>query len=234
MRTDMKNLRITITLSMIAVFGLSACATDEFGNSRPLTDAEKGALIGAASGAVLGGAVSKKKNRTKGVLIGAVGGGLAGGAVGSYMDGQKKDLEKALAPEREAGAIQIEKLPQNALRVTMTDQTAFTVDSAEIKQRFYSTMDKISTVLIRYGKTELTIVGHTDSTGTTQHNQALSERRAQAVETYFTQKGVVSQRLESHGLGESAPRASNATAAGRQLNRRVEIVIEPVVADQAE
>jgi surface antigen len=93
----MKHLRIAITLSMVAVFGLSACATDEFGNSRPMTDAEKGALIGAASGAVLGAAVSKKKNRTQGVLIGAVGGGLAGGAVGSYMDGQKKDLEKALA-----------------------------------------------------------------------------------------------------------------------------------------
>jgi outer membrane protein OmpA-like peptidoglycan-associated protein len=229
----MKNLRITITLSMIAMLGLSACVTDEFGNPRPYTDAEKGAFIGAASGAVLGGAVSKKKNRTQGVLIGAVGGGLAGGAVGTYMDSQKKDLEKALAPERNAGAIQVEKLPGHALRVTMTDQTAFTVDSAEIKPRFYSTMDKISTVLNRYGKTELTIVGHTDSTGTTQHNQTLSERRAQAVETYFSQKGVVSQRLESQGLGESAPRASNATAEGRQLNRRVEIIIEPIVADKA-
>src|SRR4030067_605176 len=199
----MKNLRITIALSMIAMLGLGACVTDEFGNPRPYTDAEKGALIGAASGAVLGGAVSKKKNRTQGVLIGAVGGGCAGGAVGTYMDSQKKDLEKALAPERNAGAIQVEKLPQNALRVTMTDQTAFTVDSAEIKPRFYSTMDKISTVLNRYGKTDLTIVGHTDSTGTTQHNQALSERRAQAVETYFLQSGVVPQRLESQGLGDT-------------------------------
>jgi len=229
----MKHLRIAITLSMVAVFGLSACATDEFGNTRPMTDAEKGALIGAASGAVLGAAVSKKKNRTSGVLIGAVGGGIAGGAVGAYMDSQKKDLEKALAPERDAGAIQVEKLPQNALRVTMTDQTAFTVDSAEIKSRFYSTMDKIATVLNRYGKTVLTVVGHTDSTGSAQHNQALSERRAQAVHNYFLQKGVVPQRLESHGLGESAPRASNVTAEGRQLNRRVEIVIEPIVADQA-
>ncbi len=226
----MQHLRIAISLSMIAVFGLSACVTDEFGNRRPMTDAEKGVLIGAASGAVLGGVIAKKKNRTKGVLLGAVGGGIAGGAVGAYMDNQKKDLEKALAPERDAGAIQVEKLPQNALRVTMTEQTAFTVDSAEIKPRFYSTMDKIATVLNRYGKTELTIVGHTDSTGSAQHNQALSERRAQAVHNHFLQKGVVAQRLESHGLGESAPRASNASAEGRQLNRRVEIIIEPVVA----
>ena len=229
----MKQLRATITLSLAILFGLSACATDEFGNRRPYTDAEKGVLIGAASGAVLGGAVSKKKNRNKGVLIGAIGGGLAGGAVGAYMDKQKKDLERALAPEQNAGAIQIEKLPQNALRITMTEQTAFAVDSAEIKPRFHSTMDKISNVLNQYGKTELTIVGHTDSTGTTQHNQTLSESRAKAVHNYFLQKGVVSQRLESQGLGESAPRASNATADSRQLNRRVEIVIEPVVADQA-
>ena len=229
----MKNLRTIIILSMISLFGLSACATDEFGNRRPMTDAERGALIGAAGGAVLGGAVAKKKNRGKGVLIGAVGGGLAGGAVGHYMDSQKKDLEKALAPERDAGAILVEKLPQNVVRVTMTDQTAFAVDSAEIKPRFYSTMDKISTVLNRYGKTELTIVGHTDSSGSSPHNQALSERRAQAVHNYFLQKNVVPQRLESQGLGESAPRASNATDEGRQLNRRVEIIIEPIVADQA-
>lgn len=229
----MKHYRVSIILCSIFAFGVSACATDEFGNRRPYTDAEKGVLIGAASGAVLGGAVSKKKNRGKGVLIGAIGGGLAGGAVGAYMDKQKKDLEKTLAPERNAGAIQIESLPQNALRVTMTEQTAFAVDSAEIKPRFHSTMDKIATVLNRYGKTALTIVGHTDSTGTMQHNQALSESRAQSVQNYFLNKGVLSQRLESQGLGESAPRASNTSADGRQLNRRVEIVIEPVVAEQA-
>jgi outer membrane protein OmpA-like peptidoglycan-associated protein len=228
----MKYPRILLTIVITTAFGLSACATDEFGNPRPLTDAEKGAMIGAVSGAVVGGAVSKKKNRTKGVLIGAVGGGIAGGAVGAYMDSQKKDLEKALAPERNAGAIQVEKLAQNTLRVTMTDQTAFAVDSAEIKPRFYSTMDKIATVLNRYGKTTLTIVGHTDNTGSNQHNQVLSESRAQAVHSYFQQKGVVAQRLESYGQGESAPRASNTTAEGRQLNRRVEIYIAPVVADQ--
>jgi outer membrane protein OmpA-like peptidoglycan-associated protein len=228
----MKYPRILLTLAVTTIFGLSACATDEFGNPRPLTDAEKGAIIGAVGGAVVGGAVSKKKNRTKGVLLGAVGGGIAGGAVGAYMDSQKKDLEKALAPERDAGAIQVEKLAQNTLRVTMTDQTAFAVDSAEIKPRFYSTMDKIAVVLNRYGKTALTIVGHTDNTGSTAHNQSLSERRAQSVHGYFQQKGVVSQRLESYGQGETAPRASNATAEGRQLNRRVEIYIEPIVADQ--
>lgn len=228
----MKQFNILITLALIAVFGLSACATDEFGNRRPLTDAEKGAIFGAATGAVVVGAASKKKNRGRGVLLGAVGGGLAGGLVGNYMDNQKKDLEKSLAPERNAGAIQVEKLPNNLLRVTMTESSAFAVDSSEVKGTFYSTMDKIATVLNRYGKTQLTIVGHTDSTGSTQYNQQLSDRRAQAVHNYFSQKGVVEQRLDSYGRGESEPRAANTTAEGRALNRRVEILIEPVVSDQ--
>ena len=228
----MKRIKPIIVLGLIAVFGLSACATDEYGNRRPLTDAEKGALIGAASGAVIGGAASSKKNRTRGVMLGAVGGGIAGGMVGNYMDNQKKDLEKALVPERDAGSIQIDKLQNNILRVTMTERSAFAVDSSEIKGTFHSTMDKIANVLNRYGKTQLTIVGHTDSTGSAQHNQQLSERRAQAVHGYFSQKGVISQRLESYGRGKNEPRASNATAEGRALNRRVEIFIEPVVADQ--
>ena len=228
----MKRIKPIIVLGLIAVFGLSACATDEYGNRRPLTDAEKGALIGAASGAVIGGAASSKKNRTRGVMLGAVGGGIAGGMVGNYMDNQKKDLEKALVPERDAGSIQIDKLQNNILRVTMTERSAFAVDSSEIKGTFHSTMDKIANVLNRYGKTQLTIVGHTDSTGSAQHNQQLSERRAQAVHGYFSQKGVIPQRLESYGRGKNEPRATNATAEGRALNRRVEIFIEPVVADQ--
>jgi outer membrane protein OmpA-like peptidoglycan-associated protein len=228
----MKRFKAITTLSLIVIFGLSACATDEFGNRRPLTDAEKGALFGAAAGAVVGGAASKKKNRSRGVLLGAVGGGIAGGLVGNYMDNQKKDLELALAPERNAGAIQVEKLQNNILRVTMTEQSAFAVDSSEVKGTFYSTMDKISTVLNRYGKTQLTIVGHTDNTGSQQHNQQLSERRAQAVNNYFLQKNVNAQRLDAYGRGLSEPRTSNATAAGRALNRRVEIFIEPVIAEQ--
>lgn len=228
----MKRFKAITTLSLIAIFGLSACATDEFGNRRPLTNAEKAAIYGAVGGAVVGGAASKKKNRSRGALLGAAGGGIAGGLVGNYMDNQKKDLELALAPERNAGAIQVDKLQNNILRVTMTEQSAFAVDSAEVKGTFYSTMDKISNVINRYGKTSLTIVGHTDNTGSAQHNQLLSERRAQAVNNYFLQKNVNPQRLDTYGRGLSEPRASNATSAGRAMNRRVEIFIEPVVADQ--
>jgi len=225
----MKSLRSIVVIGVAAALGLGACATDQYGNRRPLTDAQRGAIIGAATGAVVGGIASK--NKKKGALIGAIGGGIAGTAVGAYMDRQKQDLDKVLAPERGAGAIQVEKLSGDIVRVTMTDQTAFDFDSANIKPSFNSTMDKISEVVNRYGKTHLTIVGFTDNVGTAQYNQGLSERRAQAVARYFTAKGVIPERLAAEGRGESAPRASNATPQGRQLNRRVEIYIEPVVAE---
>lgn len=225
-------MRKILVLITVAAFGLAACATDEYGNRRPLTQGEKGAIIGAISGAVVGGLASKNK-KEKGILIGAVGGGIAGALVGTYMDNQKKDLEKVLATERAAGAVSVEKLQDNVLLVTMTNQTAFEVDSTNIKSGFHPSMDKIAEVLNRYGKTHLTIVGHTDNTGSDAHNQALSERRAQSVESYFRGRAVIPQRLAAYGKGESQPRASNATAEGRQLNRRVEIFIEPVVQERA-
>jgi outer membrane protein OmpA-like peptidoglycan-associated protein len=223
--------RLTV-LAVIAAFVAvtTGCATDEYGNPRPMTDAEKGVIIGVTSGAVVG-ALANKDNRSKGALVGAVGGGIAGGAVGTYMDSQKKDLEKVLAPEVQAGAIEIRKVNQNDLLITMTSQTSFDFDSTTIKPGFYTTMDKIANVLIRYGKTHLTIIGHTDNVGTDRYNQILSEHRAQAVNDYLRNKGVLVQRLEFLGRGESAPRASNASEEGRRLNRRVEIIVEPIVAD---
>lgn len=224
----MKRIATTLLCALTAI-GIGACATDQYGRKRPLTDTQRGAIIGAATGAVIGGLASK--NNKKGVLLGAIGGGLAGGAVGAYMDKQKQDLDKVLAPERGAGSIQVEKLAGDILRVTMTEQTAFDVDSARIKSGFQTTMDKIGNVINRYGKTHLTIVGHTDSTGSNEYNLGLSQRRAQAVQQYFVRQNVIPERLASEGKGEAAPRGDNSTPAGRTLNRRVEIYIEPIVAE---
>jgi outer membrane protein OmpA-like peptidoglycan-associated protein len=228
----MRRSKSVVALCVALSIGLAGCATDEFGNPRPLTDAEKGVLIGSAAGAVLGN-VGSNHHRGRNAIIGAIGGGIAGGMVGNYMDNQKRDLEKVLASERQSGAIEIDKLPQNVLRITMTNQTAFEIDSARIKSGFYPAMDKIANVLVRYGKTQLTVVGYTDNTGSAKHNQALSESRAEAVQRYLAERGVVPQRLSAMGKGESEPRASNASATGRQLNRRAEILVEPVVEGQA-
>jgi outer membrane protein OmpA-like peptidoglycan-associated protein len=149
--------------------------------------------------------------------------------IGTYMDNQRQDLEKNLAQEVQTGQARIEKLPGNVVRVTMTNQSAFDTDSAQIKPTFHSTMDKLADVVTRYGKTTLTVVGHTDSTGSTGYNQKLSERRALSVAEYLEMRRVNGMRLAIAGKGETQPVASNDSESGRQLNRRVEIYVEPVV-----
>lgn len=214
--------------ALIATLGVAGCATDEYGRSRPYTNAEAGAMIGALGGAVAGAAINHK-NRGKGALIGAVGGALAGGAVGAYMDSQQKDLEKVLAPEVANGSITVVKNSDNSLLVTMTSATAFDTNSYSLKGGFYPVMDKISKVLNTYGKTELSIAGHTDNVGSDAANQTLSERRAQAVVDYLLTRNVAPQRLSAYGRGETQPRGDNKTESGRALNRRVELLIVPIV-----
>ncbi len=215
-----------IPLFIASILTLGACATDPYGNSRPMTDAEKGAIIGSTIG-VLAGLTTKDKKK-KAVLYGIVG-GLSGAAVGHYMDKQKKDFELQLQREINEGHITVEKLPENVLSVTMTAQTAFDVDSTTIKTGFHTTMGKIAKIVNKYGKTHLSIVGHTDSTGSRAYNQQLSERRAASVQSFLGSQGVIPQRMSAYGMGEDKPRASNATEQGRTLNRRVEIIIEPIL-----
>ena len=211
-----------------ASIAFAGCADMQRPSGRPLESMETGVLVGAGVGAVLG-AVAYHRNRSKGALIGAVGGGLAGAAVGSYMDSQKRDLEKNLGQEIQSGEARVEKLPNDVVRITMTSHTAFDTDSVNIKPAFHSTMDKLADVVVRYGKTTLTIVGHTDNVGTNQYNQKLSERRAVSVAQYFESRHVSPLRLATLGKGEGEPVASNNTESGRSANRRVEIYVEPVV-----
>jgi len=214
--------------AVVLAMALAGCEGIPRPSDRPFEGWEKGAAIGAVGGAVLG-AVAYKRDRTKGAVIGAVGGGLAGGAVGAYMDRQKRDLEKNLAREIQAGQARVEKMPNNLVRITMTSQTAFDTNSTMIKPGFHTTLDKLADVVVRYGKTTLTIVGHTDNVGSNQYNQQLSQRRALSVAQYFESKRVDPLRLATAGKGETEPVASNASEGGRQANRRVEIYVEPVV-----
>lgn len=186
-----------------------------------------GALAGAAAGAALG---SLSANAGRGALIGLVGGALVGAAVGDYMEQQRLDFERALADEIRRGDIRVLKLSDDRLLVGMTSATTFDVDSARIKPGFYSTMDKIASIVNEYGKTQLAVAGFTDDTGSAQYNMGLSERRADAVRGRLLSDGVLPQRVSAYGYGENNPIASNATESGRRLNRRVEITIIPIVA----
>jgi outer membrane protein OmpA-like peptidoglycan-associated protein len=212
---------------LIVTLLVAGCAADGSSSiNRSYTEA--GVVLGAAGGALLG-AVAYSPNRTKGVLVGAVGGALAGGAVGAYMDSQKKDLEKNLANEIKLKQARVDELPNHVVRVTMTGDTGFNTNSADIKPGFHTTMDKIADVVVRYGKTSLTIAGHTDDVGSAQYNQQLSERRAHSVAQYLESKKVQPVRLQLVGKGETMPIASNTTESGRAENRRVEIYVEPIV-----
>jgi len=217
-------------MPLLATLLLSACATNDLGDPRDLSKTETGALIGVASGAALG-AIINHKNRGKGALIGAVGGGLTGAGVGYYMDKQAKDLERQLQSEIQRGEISVEKrASDNALLVSMTSSTGFDNLSTVLKPGYITTLGKIARVLNQYGKTTVTVIGHTDSVGTHADNQILSEKRAQSVMDYFAGQNVNPLRLEAYGKGETEPRADNTSEAGRQLNRRVELWILPVVA----
>lgn len=221
----MKRYRYVVSILAISLAG---CAADGGGPFDGLGHRETGTILGAAGGAVIG-AVAYDRNRTRGAVVGAVGGALAGGVVGRYMDDQKRDLEKNLSREIQSGQARVDKLANDVVRITMTNQTAFETDSSDIKPGFHSAMDKLADVMVRYGKTTLTIVGHTDNVGSDQYNQKLSERRALSVARYLESKKVNSMRLAMAGKGETQPVASNSSDSGRQANRRVEIYVEPVV-----
>ena len=215
----------TLVLSGVAALLIGGCAADGSG----LTETGRGAAIGTAAGAATGAIIgSLSADAGKGALIGAVGGALIGTMVGSYMEEQKRDFERQLAPEIASGVIRVQKLPDHQLLVGMTGATAFEVDSDRIQPAFYSTLDKIAAIVRKYGKTQLEVSGHTDSTGSAAYNQTLSERRAASVENYLEGSGVIPQRIYSAGYGMNRPIASNETEAGRRLNRRVDILILPI------
>ena len=214
----MKNVVITIFVIMALI--ITGCAT----NSKTKKGAMVGAAIGTAVGAGVGYAVGGKKGAAIGAGSGMVVGGMTGAAVGRYMDKQEQEMRQALA-DSEAASIQRE---QDILAVTFKADVMFNFDSAVIKPGAYSEIDRVAGILNKYPRTRIRIEGHTDNKGTETYNQSLSERRAENVKNALVVRTVDPARLETIGLGETQPIAGNETAAGRQMNRRVRIVVIPV------
>lgn len=209
--------------SVLSVSLLASCAND------PHQRTKIGAAIGAAAGAAAGYAVD---DGAKGALIGAAVGALAGGAVGNYMDRQQQEFERVLAEEQARHEIEIERLKDDVLKLDLSSEVSFDYDSAALKPAFTTTLEKLANVINKYDRTIVHTIGHTDSTGSEQYNQDLSERRANSVSNFLAVRNVPNERLITEGMGELAPRATNETEAGRQLNRRVEIYLKPVVQGQ--
>ncbi|MBV60246.1 MAG: flagellar motor protein MotB [Nevskiales bacterium] len=215
--------RAVIGLGVATTVLVSGCAADD-----PNRRAKTGAAIGALVGAVAGHQVDGDKGRYVGAAVGA----LAGAAVGNYQDKQAAELERELAAEQARGELNITKLSGNALKVGIASDATFDFDSAAIKSSAQATYAKIASVLKDYDKTIIHVVGHTDSTGTDAYNQKLSERRASAVASALTANGLNSARLLTEGRGESEPIADNSTKEGQRRNRRVDIVIKPIIEGQ--
>jgi outer membrane protein OmpA-like peptidoglycan-associated protein len=199
---------------------IGGCATDD-----PNQRAKIGAAVGAVAGAVIGHQLDDSAGRWVGAAVGA----LAGGAVGNYMDNQQREFEESLAREREANQLEIERLRDDTLKLTVDSEVSFDFAKADIKSAFRPSLNKLGDLIIKYDRTVVHVVGHTDSVGSDDYNQQLSERRAQRVGDYLVSYGVPASRLRTEGRGESEPRASNQDEAGRQLNRRVEIFVKPVI-----
>lgn len=210
--------------------GVMACAVDGR-HSNTQKGAAAGTVGGAAAGAAIGAAIDGGSGAGWGALAGAVAGGLAGSAAG-YMNDQQREMEAALAEERHRHQLEIKRLQDESLKLDIPSEVSFDHDSASLKPAFLPTLDKIADILSKYNKTIVHVIGHTDSTGTEQYNMDLSLRRAGNVAVYLKQQGIPPQRFNIYGRGESQPRESNATAAGRQLNRRVEIILKPMLEGQ--
>jgi outer membrane protein OmpA-like peptidoglycan-associated protein len=175
-------------------------------------DTAIGAGVGGAAGAGVGALVGGKK----GALIGLGVGALAGGSVGLYLDKQRAELEKVAEVKK----------TENGLLVQMKNDILFDTGSDAIKAEGVVELNKMADILAKYSDDRVKIEGHTDAVGDATRNQALSERRANAVRTVLVSRGVQEKQIEVHGFGESRPVADNGTAEGRARNRRVELHID--------
>lgn len=210
----MKVVSITLALS------LAGCAAMER-NPRTVKGAGIGAATGAAAGAAIGAIAGGGKGAGKGAAIGAVVGLLGGGVIGSYLDRQAEEMEAILDRQD-----QLERR-QDGLDVSMSSDTMFNTGSAQLYPGGRDKLRQFASVLNRYPRTVVQVVGHTDSRGSEQSNLDLSRRRAQAVADELVASGVARQRLSTRGLGESSPVNSNDTPEGRAQNRRVEVIVNP-------
>ena len=211
MNTMKRSFTAMLAVVTLGAGSLSGCAG--------MTNKEKGAVVGASTGAALGGIIGRRTCSTaRGAILGAVVGGAAGAVIGRRMDQQAEQLDQDLE-----GA-SVERIGEG-IAVTFESGILFPYNSTEVLPAGRDNLRRLAASLQRYPETEVLIVGHTDATGSDTYNQDLSERRAAAARSFLTAQGIAGNRIRTSGRGESEPIAPNTTDAGRQQNRRVEIAI---------
>jgi outer membrane protein OmpA-like peptidoglycan-associated protein len=219
----MKNLLI----SLACAIAISGCTTfDPYTGEEKTTNTAKGAGIGAGAALIVSYLANKdesSRERNQRMLRDAGIGAVVGGGVGYYMDTQEAKLRKQL---RSTGVSVIRD--GDNITLVMPGNIIFPTAGSDLKADFYDVLDSVAIVLEEFDKTVIVVAGHTDSVGSDSYNQQLSERRAESVTAFLVNKKITPARFDTVGFGERNPLATNNTAEGRSLNRRVEITLLPI------
>lgn len=218
----MKRLTILAVVASLAISGCADMTPTQRGTAQ-------GAGLGAIGGAVIGAMTGNHKNAATGAAIGAAAGALAGNIWSSRMEMQKREMEQAT----QGTGVQVSQTADNRLKLEIPSDISFDTNRADIKPNFRPVLDRFATSLRDNPNTNVTIIGHTDNTGSDAINDPLSRERAMHTRDYLSARGVAPQRFTVEGRGSHEPIASNDTATGRAQNRRVEIfVAEPAPQSQ--
>ncbi|WP_298436303.1 OmpA family protein [Ottowia sp.] len=201
--------RVLLAGATAAAVVLSGCAN--------MTETQRNLAIGAGVGAVAGGLVGDGRGAAIGAAVGAAG----GYAWSRYMENKKAQMQQATA----GTGVQVTQTADNRLKLNVPSDISFATGRADINPSLRPILDQFASGLSQQPGTEVTIVGHTDSTGSDAINDPLSVARANSVRDYLVSRGVDSRRIGTEGRGSREPIASNATEAGRAENRRVEIFL---------
>ena len=211
------------TLLVLGTLALGGCATTSETDDGGSDKTAAGAIIGGILGGVLANNTGKQSGAK--TAMGVIAGAAVGGAIGNTMDKKEEKLLQ-IASERDAKEMEVERVREDLLRISVSSEASFDFNRYTLKPEFKPTLNKVADVLYNDPNTRIRVVGHTDSRGSDEYNQRLSEHRAQATADYLVSQGVAASQMTAVGRGESEPRADNATAAGRTQNRRVEIYLQ--------
>lgn len=211
-------------VSAALVLALGGCASSPETQSTRTRDTAIGAGVGAGTGAIIGAIAGKGKGAAIGAAAGAGLGAIAGNVWSRRMEEQKREMEQATA----GTGVEVVKTSDNRLKLDIPSDISFDTGRADIKSNFRPVLDSFATSLNNNPGTMVTIIGHTDSSGSDTVNNPLSLNRAGSTRDYLVYRGVAANRINIDGRGSREPVAPNDTAANRAKNRRVEIfVAEP-------
>jgi outer membrane protein OmpA-like peptidoglycan-associated protein len=218
----MKPVFKSLTCIALAIGVLSGCAS----MNETQQGTAKGAGIGAAAGAVLGAVVGGRNGAVTGAVLGGAAGAVGGNIWSKKMQDQKTAMEKATV----GTGVAVTQTSDNRLKLDIPSDVSFDVGRSAIKPNFDPILNQFGSTLVQHPETTISIVGHTDNSGSDAINNPLSFDRANAARDYLVGRGVARNRISTDGRGSREPVADNSTTQGRDKNRRIEIYVAEQVA----